>query len=498
MKTIPTAIVVVGLLWCPVPEASAQTGATTDVTTMSIEELLEVRVVSVASRFPQEVREAPASITVVTAQDIRRYGHRTLADVLRSVRGFYTTYDRNYAYLGTRGFGRPGDYNTRVLLMLDGHRLNDPVYDMAPIGTDFPIDVSLIDKIEVIRGPASSLYGTNAVFAVINVVTRTGAQHSGLRVESAVGSLGTRGGTVSVGRAFKNGADLLLAGTAQRAGGADELYFPELEAAGSGNGRAVHLDGERSSNVFGSFSGNGISVRGGLSSRRKRVPTAAFGTVFGDDRLETSDTRAFLNAEYDAAIGKGWTATARAAFDYYAYGGVYPYDYGEPEPVLFTDGNDSRTITGDVAARRRIARRHLVTVGTEVRRQYRNHMFSGDQYGLQLDVRRPGTFVGIYAQDEVRIFRWLLTNVGLRLDRSPTFGTHVTPRAAVVFLPRPQTSVKVLHGRAFRAPNTYELGYYTAMRNGTYALERETVRTTEVVWEELVSTRVRAAFTAFT
>ena len=73
--------------------------------------------------------------------------------MLRSVRGFYTTYDRNYSYVGIRGFARPGDYNTRVLLLVDGHRLNDGIYDMAPIGTDFPIDVSLIERVEVIRGP---------------------------------------------------------------------------------------------------------------------------------------------------------------------------------------------------------------------------------------------------------------------------------------------------------------------------------------------------------
>ena len=154
---------------------------------------MSVEVVSTASKFPQSVKEAPASITVITAEDIRRYGHRTLADTLRSVRGFYTTYDRNYSYVGMRGFARPGDYNTRILLLLNGHRVNDGTYDMAPIGTDLPIDVSLIERIEIIRGPGSALYGTNAFFAVINVVTRTGANSPGLQVEPQAGSLATRG-----------------------------------------------------------------------------------------------------------------------------------------------------------------------------------------------------------------------------------------------------------------------------------------------------------------
>ena len=109
--------------------------------------------------------------------------------MLRGVRGFYTTYDRNYSYIGVRGFARPGDYNTRVLLLIDGHRVNDGVYDMAPMGTDFLFDISLIDRIEVIRGPGSSLYGTNALFGVINVITKSGASRKGAQAEVVGGSL---------------------------------------------------------------------------------------------------------------------------------------------------------------------------------------------------------------------------------------------------------------------------------------------------------------------
>ena len=110
--------------------------------------------------------------------------------MLRTVRGLYTTYDRNYIYAGVRGFSRPGDYNTRVLLLLNGHRLNDALYDMAPIGTDFPLDVSIIDRVEVIRGPASS-HMARTIARVINVVTRLGGLHSGCacRRQRLAGSL---------------------------------------------------------------------------------------------------------------------------------------------------------------------------------------------------------------------------------------------------------------------------------------------------------------------
>ena len=217
-------------VWLTAAAAAAQVPAPPpDVPVMSMEDLLAVEVVSTASKFPQSVREAPASVTVITADDIRRYGHRTLADSLRSVRGFYTTYDRNYGYVGIRGFARPGDYNTRILLLLDGHRLNDGTYDMAPIGTDFPIDMSLIERIEIIRGPGSALYGSNAFFAVINVVTKTGASAKGLQVEVQGGSLETRGAAASFGRLFGSGRELLIGGSTYHSAGQASLHFPEFE-----------------------------------------------------------------------------------------------------------------------------------------------------------------------------------------------------------------------------------------------------------------------------
>ena len=143
---------------------------------LSLNDLRQVRVERVfgASERLQPVTEAPASVTIVTAEDIRRYGYRTLADILRGVRGFYVSNDRNYSYVGARGFAKPGDYNTRILLLVNGHRVNDNVYDQASVGGEFGLDMAAIERVEIIRGPAASLYGTNAVFGVINVITRTG------------------------------------------------------------------------------------------------------------------------------------------------------------------------------------------------------------------------------------------------------------------------------------------------------------------------------------
>src|SRR5688500_12253325 len=108
----------------------------TDLAALSLEQLMEMNVHSVygASKYEQRVTQAPSSISIVTAEDIRRSGYTSLEDVLRSVRGLYVTNDRNYTYLGVRGFLRPGDYTARVLLLVDGHRINDNVYDSGSVG----------------------------------------------------------------------------------------------------------------------------------------------------------------------------------------------------------------------------------------------------------------------------------------------------------------------------------------------------------------------------
>ncbi len=486
------------LIVCLFPTVgAAQVVPQPDVAGMSIEDLLAVEVVSTASKFPQSVKEAPASTTVITAAEIRRFGHRSLADALRGVRGFYTTYDRNYTYVGMRGFARPGDYNTRLLLLIDGHRINDGVYDMAPLGTDFLLDMSLIERIEVIRGPGSSLYGSNALFAVINVITKSGASHSGVQADLMGGSLGTRRAAASYGRAFGDGREVLIAGSGYFSDGQRNIHYPEFDTADGGPAIARDLDQEEAASVFGSFSAGRFSLRAGAVHRDKLVPTASFDTVFGDGRERTADDRGFVTGVYDGPIGKGWLATARLGYDYYGYQGAYPTASDEDEVVLFTDDSTAHAVTGELTARRRAGRMQLVTAGVEVRRDLRNRQTASDESGRYLDVDVPATKLGVYLQDEMRPASWLLLNAGLRVDRFSGFGARMTPRAGVVLLPRPRTAVKVLYGRAFRAPNPYERYYYTAEAGRGLLLKPEEIRSSELVWEESLSAHVRLTVTAF-
>src|SRR5580658_3787428 len=169
-----------------------------DLSDASLQELSNIQVYS-ASKHMQSASDAPASVTVVTADEIHKYGYRNLADILRSVPGFYVTYDRDYTFVGVRGFGRLGDWNSRILVLIDGHRINDNVLGNAMLGTEFLVDVDMIARVEIVRGPSSSLYGAQAFFAIINVITRKPPELKRLEVSFAPGNFGTYQGRASYG-----------------------------------------------------------------------------------------------------------------------------------------------------------------------------------------------------------------------------------------------------------------------------------------------------------
>ena len=268
----PTCIAVLALALLGTGPALAQNNAP-DLTKISLEDLMRIEVYS-ASKESEQVAQAPSSVSVITADEIRKYGYRTLADVLRSLRGFYVTYDRNYSYLGARGFARHGSYDTRILLLVDGHRLNDNIYDEALLGTEFPVDVDLIERIEVVRGPSSSLYGTCAFFGVINIITRKRSSLENAEVSAEMASFGSYKGRVTLGHSFRNGLDMLLSGSFYDSHGQERLFFNTFNSPETNNGYAVNADADQSRDFLANLSFRDFSLQGVYGTREKHIPTA--------------------------------------------------------------------------------------------------------------------------------------------------------------------------------------------------------------------------------
>jgi outer membrane receptor for ferrienterochelin and colicins len=430
-----------------------------------------------ASKYEQDPAEAPASVTVVTADEIERFGYRTLSEILRSVRGLYVNDDRNYNYVGVRGFGRPGDYNTRVLLLLDGHRTNDNIYDQAAIGTDAYLDVDLIDRVEIIRGPGSSLYGTSAFLGVINVVTKPGRALKGGELSARLASHDTAKAGVTYGTRTDGGFEWLVSGSYYRSDG-ERIYFPEFDAPETNGGWAEGVDGDEYRSAFAKLSRGDLSLEAAYASREKVVPTASFETVFNDPRNRTTDERVFLALKHDREIGQRSRVITTLSYDSYAYDGTYVYTDG-----LQQDTGRGAWWTAESQYVGSLGDKNKLTAGAEWRENTRQdqELHDVDPYESVLDVRGSGSIFALYAQDEYRPRENWIADVGVRYDRYDTFGGTTNPRLALIGRFRDRTTLKLLYGRAFRAPNPYEMFYDDngVSQKGNPSLEPETISTYE-------------------
>jgi len=457
----------------------------------SLEALLDVQVDSVegAARHSQRTTEAPASVSVITANDIETFGWRTLADVLKSVRGFHVTYDRNYSYVGVRAFGRPTDYNNRVLVLVDGQRVNDSIYDGALLGTEGPVDLSVVDRIEVIRGPGSALYGTSAFLAVVNVITKRGAQVGARQVSIEGASFDTYRVQASHGWSDNRGRDVMFSATKYDSRGQASLFFPEF--ADTNGGLALNLDGDKTTKLLGSATLGRWRFQSVFSEREKRVPTASWGTTFGDSRYFTGDTRAWASAAYTREI-KGATVHSRAYVDHYKYYGDYPFN------PLAIDGSLADAVGGEVSVRHRIGR-HALTVGVEQRTNIRQNQWYGDDAThLSIDDQRHSSELASYVQDEVALTPRLTAILGGRFDWWSLKGGTGRPRLGMVYRTEKDTAIKALYGEAYRAPNMYELYYGSEqIEKGGDTLNPEVVRTLELVVERHLGRRLRVSASGY-
>jgi outer membrane receptor for ferrienterochelin and colicin len=458
---------------------------------LTIEQLLEIPLVSVASKRPQKAREAPSVISVITAEEIQRHGYRTLADALRTLPGFYVTDDRNYSYVGVRGFGRPGDYNTRVLLLIDGVRTNDNIYDGAYVERVMPLDTTLIQRIEVSRGPGSSVYGDNAFFAVINVVTKRGGQSLGTHLQAGASSYGSYEGEATYGRRLAKGGEV-LASASQFASDGQTLYFPEFP-----EGTVRGGDGEHSTKLFASFSKGGLLVEAVHSSRGKHVPTASYDTAFGDTRAVTRDAFTTLSASYQRSLGARFDWSSRLAFEAYDYEGTYPYNTDGTDVSLFKDFGHGRSWIAESTGVLRSGR-HTLMLGGELTLSPRQDQ-GGGYLGVADTAFRAsdhGIRYGAFAQDDLQLGEIFRLSVGGRYNHHEDFSGQADPRVALIATPDRRTTIKLLYGSAYRAPNEYEQNYYSAQAAHP-ELQPESIRTYEVSIERQLGANARVTTSIF-
>jgi outer membrane receptor for ferrienterochelin and colicins len=463
--------------------ATAQQG-TKDLSEASLEELSNIQVYS-ASKHMQSVSDAPSSVTVVTADEIQKYGYRTLADILESTRGFYVTYDRDYSFVGVRGFGRLGDSNNRILVLIDGHRINDNVFGEPYLGSEFLVDVDLIERVEIIRGPSSSLYGADAFFAVINVVTRKAPQLKGFEFTFAPASFATYEGRATYSGQYK-GIGLMVSGTFYNSQG-PTLFFPQFDSPATNYGVTQNTDYESFQHVLATISFHGFTLQGLFSARDKGVPTAYYGALFNDPQTQNFDYHQYIDLSYQHSIAEKWDFAARTSYDQARLQAPVGYSTGLPDGSTTVDTYSFRGGWSDseVKLSRTFLDKHKLTLGTEIIDNLRQDQ--GDYTAIgNVFVPDPGNSViwAVYGQDEFAIAHELSLSAGLRYDHYSDFGGSTNPRLGLIYHVFHPTTLKLLYGTAFRAPEPFELEPDFAFYDDNPHLKPETIRSVEGIVEQ--------------
>ena len=478
----------------------ASLGATEDLKAgqeASLEDLLKTKI-STASKYEQLAGEAPASITIITQLEIRRFGYRTLQDVFSSVPGFYSSYDRNYSYLGVRGFGRPTDFNNRVLLLLNGMTTNEAVFGSSLMETGFGIDLSDVERIEIVRGPGSTLYGTGAMLAVINVITKTGSGANGLSVAGETGSYGRLKGKAAYGKAFDSGLDFFISGNWADIDGQD-VYYKEYDSPETNNGLAHGLDWDRHHSLFTSFSYKGFSLQAYASSRKKGNPAASWGVDFNHPYADFLDAQKFIEGRYEHEFSPRLQMTFRGYYYVYDYYGHYAYSdvQTEDESTDHLAGGEMRFLW-DASSKNR------VVFGLEYKNHLKNYYYYGGSDFVLFKGDFPEQVYSFYLQDEFNLTSKVALTAGLRNDYYSTIGNTFVPRASLIYHPFTNSTLKFLYSEAYRAPNLYEREYIDSAESGYVdqkvnpSLGAEKIRTLELAWEQRLSEGIFGTVSLYT
>jgi outer membrane receptor for ferrienterochelin and colicins len=489
---------VVTALWLGSPALAEPAASTTvskkDLADLPIEDLIKIDVPTVyaASKVEQKTTEAPSSVTVITSDEIKKQGYRTLADVLQSVQGFNVSYDRNYAFLGVRGVSL-GDFNSRILLLVDGHRINNNLSDGAPIGTDFPLDIDLVDRIEIIRGPGSVLYGNNAFFAVINVIPRQGKQLNGPESSFEYGGFETYKLRASFGKEWTNGVRLLASGSLFDSAGPDRLFFKEFNTPQQNNGIAQNMDGDSFASAFASLGYRDFTLEGSFIEREKINPTAQYDlTTFNDPRLQTKDERSYVALNYTHSFPEVVDVTARLYYDQYAHKIGYPQSLIVGTNVLFesysVEKDTGQWWGGEVQFSKTLWDALKLTLGGE----YRDDFVQQQEITGQKALERTRESHGVYLNGNYAIVTNLHLDAGFRYDQYGDFDAAFNPRVALIYEPVQGSTLKAIYGSAFRAPNFSELSDPRFQD-----ITPETITGYELVYEQQIGPHLRSSLSGF-
>ena len=525
-------------------EAPAADGADAD----DLESLLASNVISGASRTAEKSDDAPATTTTVTSDDLRRFGIRTLAEAVNFLAiGMVSQDPLHSVEVGSRGVMLSGDYGNHVLVVLDGHIMNEPWNGTAYFEQGLGVPMELIDHIEVIVGPGSVLYGSYAMLGVFNVTTKRAKDLPALGV-AAEGTMspaqGANGGITSLttgaggsGRfsavsgyvmpSDKHRVELVIGAEYYKHQGQDLTFglqptdrnFGARAPGGAGGGQwggtANQSWWTEVPSVYARLTIDDVEAFVRWARYGRGTPfMSAFGQTsgsFDEPRAKSGEHDDWLNLElkFQRRLTEKFRFMARA------YADIYKYSMDTPSVDLATDlPAEVQTTSTEI---RFVQRGRSTWGGVELQGTY-DWLGDGRHqtlFGIDTRLRRLGNsndyydnlfpnhlagtvaagdavewLAAPYAQHRAALTETVSVNAGVRLDAQSAFDPKASPRAAVVWRVVPDGVLKVVYSEAFRSPSYYERLYdWPGTQVGNPNLKPETVKAGELSWEQRIGTK---------
>jgi outer membrane cobalamin receptor len=464
---------------------------------LSLEELADVVVIT-PSKTSQKLKEIPGTVRVITARDISARGYLTLEDALSDLPGMQFRNILGFnSYVFMRGVP---NQNNLILVMIDGVQVNELNSGGFYGGGQY--NLSNVDRIEVVYGPASAMYGTNAVSGVINIITKSAKDNRGLRVSTMAGGFDTRQHDLTYGfYDEKNDVDLNVSAMFKKSEKADLRG-----AQGDGNWSDTMENFEDDSAFDAKLRSKRFTF--GLNYQDKQASYVTKdrtrGTLFQD--FGTNWHIRFLNAyaKYDYQKSDRWSWHSML---YYRNATVED----DTRPLI------SLASAGDPGYQERWYRpNHLaglenrlncelgprlsLILGTVSERESLSAAFSktrsGGQFVAAQEPPEPrmldNSLTSVYAQFQWRINRPLSFTAGVRRDDSDVYGKVVTPRLGLVY-DKDKFNAKLLYAEAYRAPKPWD--YQDGLGNPD--LTPEAMRSMELAFGYSFTDRVHGGLSVY-
>lgn len=441
-----------------------------------------------AAKREQSLGNVASAVTVISGDRLRRMGARTIGEAIASVAGLHLVDDRLSTRVNIRGIQPLGDFNTRILVIIDGTSVTESWSHLSGVGYDVAVSIDEVERIEVIRGPVSSIYGTNAFFGIINIITR-GPSVDGRAWGRVTGA--TIGG-ISAAAGFAVGTvDQQLRGeiSANRRLGERLRYRFADDEDRRDLARSDDAGVQLQASLSGAYHGTFAQLRGYVFDRA--IPFGPYDSLVDDPY--TQGNRQIL-ADVGHVVDRGALQLSGRLF-----GSLYRFDDRATAEHVATGPADAqkidnlsvigtaRTVGAELRARYQIFEELLgVTSGVEA--TYNDTTSDVENSTLPAGADAGGGdlrfgAIGLYLEADSSPTPWLTLTAGLRLDAHQRFDSGASPRLAAFFSRENRYGLKLLYADGFRNPSTYEAEFYDIedFRKNEGGLDPERIRSMEAV-----------------